>query len=68
MARFYQALLNGGELAGVRLVVQATLREARRPSTSEGEEDQTLGLPIRWAEGFELGGPRPAASRCAWDS
>ena len=31
-----------------------------RPSTSEGEVDRVLRLPIRWAQGFQLGGPSAA--------
>jgi CubicO group peptidase (beta-lactamase class C family) len=56
IARFYQALLRGGELDGVRVLEAATIEEARRPS-SHGELDRFLGLPIRWSQGFQLGGP-----------
>jgi CubicO group peptidase (beta-lactamase class C family) len=56
VARFYQALLNGGELEGTRVLEAAAIEEARRPS-SHGELDRFLGLPIRWSQGFQLGGP-----------
>jgi CubicO group peptidase (beta-lactamase class C family) len=56
LARFYAALLAGGELDGVRVVAAATVEEARRPS-SDGEVDRFIRLPIRWAQGFQLGGP-----------
>jgi CubicO group peptidase (beta-lactamase class C family) len=56
LARFYQALLRGGELDGVRVLRPETVAQARRPS-SEGETDRFLGLPIRWSHGFQLGGP-----------
>jgi CubicO group peptidase (beta-lactamase class C family) len=62
LARFYQALLRGGELDGVRVLEAATIEQARRPS-SDGELDKFLGLPIRWSQGFQLGGP--AAGRVA---
>ncbi len=55
LAQFYQALLAGGELNGTRVLSEATILEARRPS-SNGEMDRVLKLPIRWAQGFQLGG------------
>jgi CubicO group peptidase (beta-lactamase class C family) len=58
VARFYQALLRGGELDGVRVLDPGTLAEATRPSSS-GELDQFLKLRIRWSHGFQLGGPVP---------
>lgn len=64
LATFYLALSRGGELDGVRILRAATVAAARRP-TSDGEIDRFLGLPIRWSEGFQLGGPAsdPAAGR-----
>jgi CubicO group peptidase (beta-lactamase class C family) len=56
LARFYDMLLRGGELDGVRVVRPDTVAEARRPS-SDGEVDRLIRLPIRWAQGFQLGGP-----------
>jgi CubicO group peptidase (beta-lactamase class C family) len=58
LARFYLALLRGGELGGARVLDAATIEQARQPS-SDGETDRFLGLPIRWSQGFQLGGPGP---------
>lgn len=55
LSRFYQLLLNGGELDGARVFEQRTIRRA----TSEQsylEIDFTLGLPFRYSMGFMLGG------------
>ena len=52
---FYQLLLDGGELDGVRVFDPRTIRRA----TSEQsylEFDLTLGLPFRYGMGFMLGG------------
>ncbi|BCB77423.1 lipase LipE [Phytohabitans flavus] len=64
VARFYQMLLDGGTLDGVRVLAPGTIEAARRPS-SEGEVDRFLRLRIRWSQGFQLGGPadEPASSR-----
>lgn len=62
LARFYQMLLNGGELDGARILATATVAEARRPS-ADGEVDQFLKLPVRWSQGFQLGGPVPSSAR-----
>lgn len=64
LALFYQMLLRGGELGGelagdlggVRVLAAETVAEARRPSTRDGEMDRLLQLPVRWAQGFQLGG------------
>jgi CubicO group peptidase (beta-lactamase class C family) len=56
LARFYQMLLCGGELDGVRVLDEKTIAEARRPS-SDGEVDAFVKRPVRWAQGFQLGGP-----------
>jgi CubicO group peptidase (beta-lactamase class C family) len=58
LAEFYQALLDGAILA------PETVERARTPS-SEGEVDRIVRLPIRWSQGFQLGGPGwdPAAAR-----
>jgi CubicO group peptidase (beta-lactamase class C family) len=55
IARLYAALLNGGELDGVRLLHQETIQAATTPS-SDGETDRFLHLQVRWAAGFQLGG------------
>jgi CubicO group peptidase (beta-lactamase class C family) len=62
MARFYQMLLQGGELDGVRLLSPATITQARQPA-GDGETDRLLGLTIRWSQGFQLGGPGPVPGR-----
>ncbi|HEU5331398.1 MAG TPA: serine hydrolase domain-containing protein [Actinocrinis sp.] len=59
LARFYQALLNDGELDGVRILNPDALARAREPSTAPGEVDRVIRLPIRWSHGFQLGGPTP---------
>jgi CubicO group peptidase (beta-lactamase class C family) len=54
LSRFYQLLLNGGELDGVRIFEPRTIRRA----TSEQsylEVDLTLGVPTRYSAGFMLG-------------
>jgi CubicO group peptidase (beta-lactamase class C family) len=62
LARLYQALLDGGELDGVRVLRPETIREATRPS-SDGETDRYLRLNVRWSAGFQLGGERGGAAR-----
>ncbi|MEU4347785.1 serine hydrolase domain-containing protein [Streptomyces sp. NPDC023838] len=52
-ARVYAALACG-ELDGVRLVSEATLKEATTPRTSG--EDRSLGFPLLKGYGFMLGG------------
>jgi len=55
LARFYEMLRRGGELDGVRVLAASTVAEATTPS-SDGEIDQYLQVPIRWSQGFQLGG------------
>lgn len=62
LARFYLMLLRGGELDGVRVLQAATIAQAKTPS-SDGETDRFVKLPIRWSQGFQLGGPRPGDLR-----
>ncbi len=55
LSRFYQLLLGGGKLDGVRVFDRRTVRRA----TSEQsylEFDLTLGVPLRYGMGFMLGG------------
>jgi CubicO group peptidase (beta-lactamase class C family) len=60
LARFYAMLLRGGELDGVRVLEASSVEEARRPSTAaEGDLDHFLYKKVRWAHGFQLGGPGP---------
>ncbi|MFK0259565.1 serine hydrolase domain-containing protein [Streptomyces sp. NPDC090445] len=58
LARFYQMLLQGGTLDGIRVLSQETVLEARKPS-NDGETDASLKRPVRWSHGFMLGGPGP---------
>jgi CubicO group peptidase (beta-lactamase class C family) len=53
LAALYQALLQGG--SGILRPESITAMVA---PTSEGELDRTVGAPIRWSQGFQLGGPR----------
>lgn len=62
LARLYQALLNGGELDGARVLRADTISQAVQP-TSDGETDRYLHLAVRWSEGFQLGGERGGAAR-----
>jgi CubicO group peptidase (beta-lactamase class C family) len=56
LARFYQMLAEGGQLDGVRVLRPDTISEACRP-TSDGHVDAFIKRPVRWAQGFQLGGP-----------
>jgi CubicO group peptidase (beta-lactamase class C family) len=62
LAWLYQALLNGGVRDGARVLTPETIRQATAPS-SDGETDRYLRLPVRWSEGFQLGGERKASAR-----
>ncbi|MBI1814760.1 MAG: beta-lactamase family protein [Deltaproteobacteria bacterium] len=55
LSSFYQLLLNGGELNGVRIFEPRTIRRATGEQ-SYLEIDFTLGLPFRYGMGFMLGG------------
>ena len=55
--RFFQLLLNGGVLDGVRVLAPATLRRAVAEQ-SYLELDMTLLLPVRYGMGFMLGTDR----------
>jgi len=54
LSRFYQLLLNGGELDGVRIFDPRTIQRATAEQ-SYFEIDFTLGMPLRYAMGFILG-------------
>jgi len=54
LSRFYQILLNGGELDGVRIMEERTVRRALQ-ETAYLEMDFTLMLPIRYGVGLMLG-------------
>jgi CubicO group peptidase (beta-lactamase class C family) len=55
MSLFYQVLLDGGELDGVRIFDRRTIQRAT-VEQSYLEFDLTLGLPLRYGMGFMLGG------------
>src|SRR5262249_21687186 len=53
-ARFFQLLLNGGELDGVQIFDRKTVRRAIAEQ-SYLEVDSFLGVPVRYGMGFMLG-------------
>lgn len=53
-SRFFELLLRGGELGGVRVFERRTVRRAIA-ETSHLELDGTLGMPVRYGSGFMLG-------------
>ncbi|WP_254536369.1 serine hydrolase domain-containing protein [Halomarina litorea] len=55
MARFYACLVNGGELDGTRILSRAAVEEALTQQVRV-PRDGTLGVPRRYALGFERGG------------
>ena len=55
LCRFYELLLRGGELDGVRVFDPRTVRRATGEQ-SYLEFDFTLGFPLRYGAGFMLGG------------
>lgn len=55
MARFYACLAEGGELDGTRLLDADTVAQATEVQV-EVERDGTLGVPRRYAMGFERAG------------
>ena len=55
LSRFYQLLLTGGELDGIRIFDSRTVRRATAEQ-SYREFDLTLGIPLRYGMGFMLGG------------
>lgn len=67
IARFYQLLLNDGELEGARVFDPKTVAAARRPAEAHAvsESDRIIGHPVRWGHGFQLGwgGQRIATAR-----
>lgn len=54
VARFFQMLLNGGELNGVRVCKEETVREMAR-ETGNTWFDRRLMMPMRYSQGFMLG-------------
>lgn len=55
VARFFDLLLHGGTLDGVRIFDPRTVRRATA-ETSWLEIDLTMGVPVRYGMGFILGG------------
>jgi CubicO group peptidase (beta-lactamase class C family) len=55
LSAFYQCLLDGGELGGVRVFDPRTVRRAAMEQTYR-EVDLTLVIPLRYGLGFMLGG------------
>lgn len=54
LSRFFQLLLDGGALDGVRVLDARTVRRAIN-ETAYRELDTTIGLPIRYGTGLHLG-------------
>ncbi len=52
--RFFQMLMNGGELDGVRVFDPLTVRRATTPA-GPGRLDRIILLPMRYSAGFMLG-------------
>jgi CubicO group peptidase (beta-lactamase class C family) len=59
LATFYLMLLRGGSFNGTHILRPETIEQACVPS-SDGEIDRCIKTPVRWSQGFQLGGPRPA--------
>ena len=57
LARFYRAMLAGGELDGARVAEPGTIAQMCVPTSDDGRPDGLLHYPLRWAQGFQLGGP-----------
>ena len=62
VARFYQMLLNGGELERVRVVKPETVAQALTPSFQPGDRERNTNRLSHRAHGFDLGG----YPECAW--
>jgi CubicO group peptidase (beta-lactamase class C family) len=56
--RFFEMLLRGGTLDGMRVLKQRTIHRAVANTSSYLEFDLTLGLPVRYGMGFMLGAER----------
>lgn len=52
--RVFQMLLNGGELDGVRVLKESTVKQAIRP-VGRIRRDRAMHVPIRYSAGFMLG-------------
>ena len=58
LSRFYEMLRRGGELDGVQVLEQETLRRAVTPATRMRPDVSTGLNPMQWGVGFMLGGNR----------
>jgi CubicO group peptidase (beta-lactamase class C family) len=56
MARFYQMMLNAGELDGKRVLKADSIERARTPSYKPGERDLEWNQPAHFGHGLHLGG------------
>jgi CubicO group peptidase (beta-lactamase class C family) len=56
MARFYQMMLNDGELDGKRVLTAESIERARTPSYKPGERDLEWNQPAHFGHGLHLGG------------
>jgi len=54
ICRFFELLVSGGELNGVRIFSESTVRRATAPQTP-GQLDRMIFLPISYSMGFMLG-------------
>lgn len=62
VARFFSLLANGGELDGVRLLSEQSIRSFSQPRPNSDAYDQVLGqVPWIGVGGYWLGGPTPPA-------
>lgn len=57
LARFYAMLAAGGTLDGVHILSPESVERATAVQV-EVKRDRSLGIPMRWALGFHLGGNR----------
>jgi CubicO group peptidase (beta-lactamase class C family) len=57
LARFYAMLAAGGVLDGTRVLSPESVERATTVQV-EVKKDRSLGIPMRWALGFHLGGNR----------
>ncbi|MGE2837197.1 lipase LipE [Mycobacterium sp. SMC-4] len=58
LSRFAEILCRGGELDGVRVLSEQTLREATRPCRRLRPDIATGLMPMRWGTGYMLGSHR----------
>jgi CubicO group peptidase (beta-lactamase class C family) len=54
-AAFYQCVMNGGILDGVRVFEEETVERSLEPTHDDMVMDRVLGFPVRYASGFMLG-------------